>query len=298
MPKGMELSGVQTCLLSLVSRCSIVLGSSFDACRALLEQKRKDAPRQVGLLRLLSDSCHLTSESVLILIGNCKLWDADSLTRAVVEGTVKFAYLSFGSQEEMSRKITEYDCILPEINRLKRHDRIESFLSVIEDPGTVEWKGLRDLLLAEHEIAELRSRFPKSVRQAVEHAWSFHSLLQALSSSGLAELKNSTALFYNYGMSSHVLHQDADGVGMIWERNNRDSRRKDAVELAHGARLLSDLIAMSLIRHAMSQHVCGYPNGSSLPMYEGYRDLQDELGALLHDWTRIEYGQAESKCPE
>jgi hypothetical protein len=240
------------------------------------------------------DSCHLTSESVLILVANCKLWDADTLTRAVVEGTVKFAYLSFGSQEEIDRKINEYDCILPANNRLKRHDRIEPLLKVIDDPDAPEWKAYRDLLLSENEIKELRHHFPKNVRRSVEQAWSFHSLLQALSSSGLPVLRECKHLFCNYGLSSHVLHQDADGIEMIYDRNNRDAIRKDAIELAHAARLLDDLMTMSLIRCAISQHVCGYPDGAPLPICQAHLSLQNELKTLLADWTRIEYGESAS----
>jgi hypothetical protein len=266
------------------------LGEGFDTCKTLLETKKLVSPRQIFLLRILLDSCHLTSESVLILLGNCKIWDADILARSVAEGTVKFVYMSFGSCEEVEEKITEYDDILPEIHRLKRHHRVSAFLKIVEDPNANEWRAFQDLLLSEHDNETIRVRYPRSTRQAVEGKWSFHQLLKALTDSGLPELRYSLHLFYNYGMSSHVLHQDADGVGMIWERNTRNDDRKNAVELAHASRILCDMMVMNMMRHAMSLRLADSENGIPLSIYSKYKDLNAELHEKAVKWGQIEYG--------
>ena len=290
VPKDMQVDGVQKTLLRLVSDSSLALGEGFDTCKDLLEKKRIDSPRQVFLLRILLDSSHLTSESVLTLIGNCNIWNADILARSVVEGTVKFVYLSFGSREEVEQKVTEYDDILPEIARLKRHHRLKAFLDIVEDPNADEWRAFQEILLSETESEAIRARFPKRIRQAVEEKWSFHRLLKALSDSGIPELRNSLHLFYNYGMASHLLHQDADGVGMIWERNNRSDDRKDAVELAHASRIMSDLMMMNLMRHAMALRFAENQDGPPLSIYAKYRDLVAELHENAVRWGQIEYG--------
>jgi len=71
----------------------------------------------------LQISCHLTSESTLLLILNCKIWDADILLRSVLEGTFKLIFLLKGSNEEQISKAKEYWELLPDIMRLRRHLR-------------------------------------------------------------------------------------------------------------------------------------------------------------------------------
>lgn len=41
-------------------------------------------------------------------------------------------------------------------------------------------------------------------------------------------------------MSSHLLHKDADGIGMVWDRYGRDSVRQSAAKLGQSARVVSD----------------------------------------------------------
>lgn len=286
----MQVSEVQKTLLHLVSKCSLALGEGFDNCKRILISKKDEASRHFFLLRTLLDSCHLTSESVLILIGNNKIWDADILTRAVFEGTIKFVFLSYGSPEEVNQKITEYYEILPQIARLKRHHRLSILLEAQENPQADEWKPFRDLLLSKVEREAIASRYPRKMRQCLEEKWSFHRLLRALDDSNIQELRYSSHLFYNYGMSSHILHQDADGVGMILDRNNRSEERKNAVELAHASRILNDMMSMNLMRHVMSLRFVENPIRPSLEIYEKYNDLINELHENVDKWLKMEYG--------
>ena len=66
----------------------------------------------------LFTSLHSTSESILILLQNQAVFDADILLRSIMEGTVKYCYLMIGNSDEKESKCDEYEHILCEIDRL------------------------------------------------------------------------------------------------------------------------------------------------------------------------------------
>ncbi|OHB52350.1 MAG: hypothetical protein A2Y12_19490 [Planctomycetes bacterium GWF2_42_9] len=105
-------------------QASNCLGDTYDVCKPFLD---KDSQCLNPLVRFviaqLQISCHLTSESTLLLILNCKIWDADILLRSVLEGTFKLIFLLKGSNEEQISKAKEYWELLPDIMRLRRHLR-------------------------------------------------------------------------------------------------------------------------------------------------------------------------------
>ena len=54
-----------------------------------------------------------------------KLWDSDILIRAVIEGTFKYLFLCVGKESEQQIKLQEYWEVIPEINRIKRHLKVQ-----------------------------------------------------------------------------------------------------------------------------------------------------------------------------
>lgn len=286
-----KLDNVQQDLLQIASECSFAIGDGFDACVTLLESLRAEQPLRVHTLRKLLDSCHLTSESVLILVANNKLWDADILTRSVLEGSLKLSNIAYGTKEEVETKLHEYCHVLPEITRLKTHDRLSQFIEFVGDQVTVDTIPYQDLLLSKEDLASIRARFPKSDRKVIEEKWSFHRLSQELSKTNIPELGVYTHLLHGYGMSSHLLHQDYDGISIIYDRNNRSDERREAVELAHGSRMISDVYTANQLRHSILLRLLNREPSSMTEIYSKY----DELGKKLHDlyvrWVEIEYGK-------
>lgn len=298
IPRNLALDPVHEQLLSLVGRCSGALGEGFDECKAALELQRKVRPAQVHLLRLLLDSCHLTSESILLLVGNRKFWDADALVRSVVEGTAKFAYLCYGNADEVEAKVREFDELLPIASELRRHERACAFMAAVDDPENPEWLPFKELVLSAARVDELRKKLPPTVRKALSQKWSFSGLLREFTNSGPPFLKFASHLLYGYGMSSHVLHQDSDGVGMIWERNNRDAVRREAVELAHAARILSDLITMTTLRHTVIYRCLlelPRPKPGAEPKLA---EIGRELKMLNQYFNAVEYGASADAVQE
>jgi hypothetical protein len=290
-----NVDSIQLQLMQWSSKCSFALGEYFDLCKPFLLGEPKIDPKLQFVLSQLFISCHLTSESVFILIGNVKLWDSDILIRAVIEGTFKYLFLCAGNKNEQQIKLKEYWDDIPEINRIKSHLRIQEFLSKIDAIGenskADEWKPLRDLLLNSDELGDLQSRYPRRVRQQIEQKWSFNEIAHFLSKpendlGGYSGMKN---MDFFYGMASHMVHQDADAISIIWDRNRREPERLSAIELAHGARGLSDLIAMAAIRSVATLRLHEKDIKPVKELSVSHQSFLNEMDTAYKIWFDIEY---------
>ena len=280
---------VQSKLMQHATNCSHVLAEFYQLSAQALDAKPTGSNEYQLVMRQIMASCHLTSESVLILVANAKLWDADSLTRSVTEGSFKFIYLTLGTEQEIQDKFNEYDVALPNATRLKKHDRVQGLLAAIEHPEDDEWQALRELLLSDSEVTRLQSKYPRVQRKLIEQKWSFHSIAASFEKSSIKELASFKHLLFNYGNASHVLHQDSDGVGMIWERARRNEARRDAVELAHGARIVSDLLVMACMRCYATLRLTGSNTKVAFEFYAAQSDLHQFSKEAQSSWNEIEY---------
>jgi hypothetical protein len=200
--------------------------------------------------------CNLSSESVLLLIKEGKEWDADLISRSVMEGTFKFTYLLQGRHEDIERKANEYWEILPLFHRIRHSENVENFLRHIPDADEQKWRALTELTIHDSEVEVIRSQFSKSARRALEEQWSFFGICKSFASSENAGLRVFSSLAHGYAMSSHLLHKDADGIGMVWERFGRKEQRQQAVKLGHSARVVSDVCSFSKLRLLTLLTVC------------------------------------------
>ena len=279
------------------SACQTAFHDALTLFQAFFAAKDAGDPDTDFVLGQLSASCTMTSESALLLIENVRLWDAEALVRSVLEGTYKFAFMCLRADEERANRVREYYYDLPEISRLKRHDRASSILSSVEDPVADEWRPLRDLVLSQAEVEALRSKFPRKQRQALEQKWSFFPLAQAIAQSELPGGEALAGMVYTYGISSHILHQDGDGVSIIMERSRRSFERQQAIELSHGARELSDLLHMAFYRAIAAYHLKELDPRPIFRSMEQYTGLFEELARAYDTWREVEYGRSgEQAC--
>jgi hypothetical protein len=99
-------------------------------------------------------------------------------------------------------------------------------------------------------------------------------------------------LAHGYGMSSHLLHKDADGVGMVWERYGRDFERQTAVKLGHSARVVSDVCTFAQLRLFMLLRACNQPTQALREIEDRYAvTLFSELTKANHMFTEAEYSK-------
>jgi hypothetical protein len=268
------------------------IGECFDLAKPFID---KDYTGIDPIVRFVAAQlfidCHLSSESILILIREQREWDADLITRAVMEGSLKLTYMLLGSGEEIGRKVNEYWNLLPKFSMVKHSERAKNCLNDLTDPDGPEGKPFRDLLIDDAEISQIRGMCSRQERQAMEERWSFSGICRAFAKSENPGLRQFAHLAHGYGMSSHLLHKDGDGVGMVWERYGRDPERQSAVKLGHSARIVSDVCAFAQLRLFSLFQACQQPTLVVREIEERYgASLFDELTKAIKQFTQVEYG--------
>lgn len=244
-----DLEIIGKILNSWAGLASHFIGECYDFSRPYIENDSEFWSPQVRFIssQLFID-CHLTSESVLLLLTSVKEWDADLIARSVIEGTMKYVYMITGTDEEKIQKTDEYWNILPSFSNIKMSERLKKFLEVVANPDSSEWRAFKDLILTDEQVELIRKDYPKSKRQELEQRWSFSGITKQFANSNDSNLINCSVWAHGYGMSSHLLHKDGLGVSIIRERNLRNSDREGSIKLAHAARIISDICILSELR--------------------------------------------------
>src|SRR2546421_265814 len=105
---------METVLRTWAALASHFIGDCFDVAKPYIDKDFRDIDPLVrfAAAQLFID-CHLSSESVLLLIQGQKEWDADLVVRAVMEGSIKFTYMLHGGADEISKKVVEFWDTLP-----------------------------------------------------------------------------------------------------------------------------------------------------------------------------------------
>lgn len=269
------------------------IAECFDLAKPFIEDDHAGLDPLVRFVAAqLFIDCHLSSESILLLIRQQKEWDADLIARSVMEGSFKFTYMLDGSDEEVKTKVHEYWNLLPRFYDIKHSERAKRFLDEIPNPDDPEWQPFRDLIIDDSEIASTRATFSRQERQALEERWSFTGICKTFAKSENSGLRQFAHLTHGYGMSSHLLHKDADGIGMVWERNGRDLERQTAVKLGHSARVVSDVCSFAQLRLFTLLHACHQPTLAIREIEKRYAGpLFSELTKANQKFTEVEYGK-------
>jgi hypothetical protein len=242
----------------------------------------------------LNVSCVMTSESILLLVAHGRTWDGELLVRSVLEGSYRFAALCVSDERERERRVTEYWDLLPDAARLRQRARTQLLLDAVggSDVGKESpdlWRPLRDLLLSPTELQTLRDRFPAKARSQLEQRWSFTELAASLSKSDLPGAPHFAVMLHGYTMSSALIHKSGEGVAIVVERAGRPSNRPIAIELAHGARLISDVLALAALRAIALYRLRDLPVDEVLAARSRHAALSSELAEEVATWHGIEY---------
>jgi hypothetical protein len=236
--------------------------------------------------------CNLSSESVLLLIRAEKEWDADLIARSVLEGSFKFTYMLQGAHTEIEEKANEFWNVLPLFYAIRHGENVKKMFEHLPDPNAPEWRPFQDLRISDDEVAATRVRYSRSERQALEEKWSFVGLCRGFAASDNPGLKAFAGLSHGYTMSSHLLHKDADGVGMVWERYGRSPERQLAVRMGHSARVVSDVCAFAKLRLFSLVKACGGSRDALNAIESRYQHLDGALTAAIARFNEVEYGPA------
>lgn len=267
------------------------IGSCYDIASPYLDQEYKDMNPLVRFVssQLFTD-CHLTSESILILLMEGKEWDAEILCRSILEGSFKYIYMLQGSPEDVLSKVEEYWFILPMFSAIKRSERATFLLSKLEETEKdKEWEALREQVIDDDQINNIRNKYNRKQRKAIEEHWSFSSICKYFKDSEQAQLVFLSGLTYSYGVSSHLLHKDADGIGMVWERRDREFDRREAITLGHTARIISDICTTTKLRLSYLLQYCNKDIKCINELERQYAILFDQLSNAAKHFNKVEY---------
>ena len=267
------------------------IGDYFDQAQLVLNERLQSLdPLVQFLVQQLYLDCHLSSESVLILAANGKEWDADLIIRSILEGSLKFVYLLDGNSTEQVVRANEYWNVLPDFGAIRRDSRARSMIPDLPNAENERWEPVRDLLMDEDEINTVRQNYSRKERAALEERWSFSGITREFANSDKPGLKNLAHLSHSYGLSSHLLHKDGDGIGVIWERSTRCPERREAAAAAHISRIVSDTCVFTQLRTHLLFRALDESTDSIKAIETRYREsLFQNLNEAQKSFLRIEY---------
>ena len=272
------------------AEASHLIGECFDQAKPFLDQDYEGLSPLVRFVAAqLFIDCHLSTESSLILIQSGKAWDADLISRSVMEGSVKLTYMLYGSTAEIELKTEEYWHTLPLFSVIRHGEHARMFLDAIPNADAPEWQPFNELLVKPEVVASIRARYSKKARQALEERWSFAGICRFFATTNEPGLRHLAHLAHGYSMSSHLIHKDADSIGMIWERATRDEARRRAVTLGHSARVVSDACAFAKLRLHSLLRACGEPTGVVAEIDARYSQLAEALEFANNHFNATEY---------
>lgn len=267
------------------------IGECFDVAKPYLD---KDFVEIDPYVRFVSSQlfidCHLSSESSILLVQAAKEWDADIINRSVTEGTIKYVFMMSGDESETKQKAYEFWDQLPSYASIRHHDRALSFLTLVDNPDAPEWLPLKALLLSQVDIDSIRGGSNKKERNLLDQKWSFSEMTKSFAQSDSPGLKHLSHLAHGYGMSSHLIHKDGDGVGMVWERYGRSEKDQYAVKLGHCSRIISDICSFAKLRLFQLLKFCKKDTSVVRDIELRYSLLFNELEKAGKHFTEVEYG--------
>jgi len=233
----------------------------------------------------LFTSLHSTSESILILLLNQAIFDADVLLRTVMEGTIKYCYLMTGTEEEKQDKYAEYKIKLTNIDKILDHNKAVETVDILREFSMNSTKPFELSILSDEELSELSEKYPKKERDALKRKWSYQSLLRSLAHV-YPEYEAQLGTISTYSLTSHLCHYDWTGLS---SRNAQimNSVNPDAIifDIMHCNRILSNVLSMELFRIAEYMRGNGFDSQEVttlfLEVYEFVMALDKRSNELL-----------------
>ncbi|MBS0539402.1 MAG: hypothetical protein JSR47_11630 [Proteobacteria bacterium] len=243
--------------------------------------KRWTADERQTLFFYLSPACERSTQSALFLIAYGQLWDAEVIVRSIAEGTLKFCYL-LQSQTTFEQRHREYSHDLFQIALLKDHRKAEELLSAIPNPSDPEWQPIRNRLLKCEEFDKISREYPQAARRALDSRWGFTGLMSELNRSGDKAFSGSNGLAHGYSIASHVQHADYVGTSLPMDRDLRSNERRNSIQLAHAARLISDTFSYMWLRLAVAYRFLAHDTASLVQAQATTESLMNDLDAAAN----------------
>lgn len=198
----------------------------------------------------LFSSLHSTSESILILLLNRSICDADVLLRTVMEGTIKYCYLMVGTSEERHEKYTEYKQKLTDIDMIGDHQKALEAIAVLKEFSSNSTIPFELMLLSDDKLDQLKSLYPAKLRNEIKQRWSYQSLLRSLAKTN-SEYEAQLGTLSTYSQTSHLCHYDWTGLSVRQSQiMHSETESGELSDIAHALRIMDNVLSMYLFRVA------------------------------------------------
>ena len=178
------------------------------------------------------------------------------------------------------------------ISKLRWHGKAEEALAALGDDGSLKKQPYRDIILPAEELEEIRRRYPREERRRVEGRWGFTELVTAISKPGGAFGSVGRSSLHQYMLASHLTHMTYEGVDMPMERDRRSMERRDALAMAHAARLVSDCFELAFLRAAAIRRFLSRPMDDLFEVRKRHEGLLLGLDEANDAFSQTEYGNS------
>ena len=211
---------------------------------------KKELGNEQDVTVQLFSSLHSTSESILILLLNRAICDADVLLRTVMEGTIKYCYLMVGTPEERHEKYVEYKQKLTDIDTMADHQKALEAITVLKEFSSNSTIPFELMLLPEEKLDELKLLYPARKRNEIKQRWSYQALLRSLAKTN-AEYEAQLGTLSTYSQTSHLCHYDWTGLSTRQSQiMHADTECGELSDIAHALRIMDNVLSMYLFRVA------------------------------------------------
>jgi hypothetical protein len=193
------------------------------------------------------------------------------------------------SPRTFATRHSEFALDLFSIALMKDHLKCLELLAAASDPDDPQWRPIKDRLLPDAELAELRATYDRVHRRELENRWGFTGLVSELSRSGDPFFRGLGSMAHGYSMASHVHHMDMVGASIPLERDQRSAERRETIHMAHEAHLVSDLLVFLFIRLSVGYRFIGTDLAPLKEAWSKIQALNDKLGIAHSTWMGVEY---------
>lgn len=198
-----------------------------------------------NMLRALNQS----TDSIFLLLGANRPWDASILLRSVIEGSAKFCYmLTAPSLEEEERRLNEFMYVLSKKELGSLEQPVARLLHGVCGRGDIRTcVGELKRIIDEQKVQSGESRQLAEISKK----WKFWEVARVLRKECWIWSRMGDLWEYRYAMSNDLVHKTDSGCGEMVERADRNPEYRDVSDKAHDASLLLDACMLWYLRYSV-----------------------------------------------
>jgi hypothetical protein len=293
----MDNEAMDARILFWTGKASQILGDLVDRTIPILDQT--DMNRADWIVRQLFVMAHTSSEGALYLIRVERAWGGEMLVRSIAESTAKLAYIELAAEGVRDTRARDFWEVGLDLASLDDDKRIKEFLTAFPDAAKDPmFRPYREILLTDEKRAALESLYSNSFRREHKRRWSFREVLRVLGDEGHQMFGDFARGPYWYSIPSHVLHSDAFAVATAWDRfHNRTEEQRLAMEVAHAARLIGDILSFGYMRLYALARRRQIPRAKVKEWWLLSRDLRRAMHGTHEDFRDAVYDDDEADKP-